>query len=751
MSKRKKTLLQNNLLCCRVCLMTDCRLYNIDEYNLADTFARISGSSVSKDRLPQYLCPYCLVLLLKCSSFRDMCMRTVMLLTPALLKGTLDINYVRKLQPTHLPCNLTKTNIETIEVDPSKDLFNKQRLNQKFEEQVIPDHDIDDYYPEVDVEQDAIDTDDDDSNVVITEELFLNSNKNNKSPKKKKKVVKTEKKSKKKQCETNVNKNIVLLKQCNDAMDIDKNKRSETNVNQNVVLIKQCNEAMDIDKNLKKRSEPNVNQNVVLITQCNKPIDKNLVVMGKENKEEMKVMTIEVKDNIIEINNVKVDENNDEIVEVQEDGMTMKRLVSAADTDKFLELINHKIVTLSKEEQLEEIAERKKSRNYLECPFKCEDCGKGFGVVTSYENHRAKHSPSSGPHACGVCGVRMHYRSLLHTHERRHQLKFICNECNFVSRDKNQALKHYGVHAGRTYTCPHCEKIFLKSTTYLSHVRLMHPEANVDCLECGETFVSLYGLRQHYKRVHQFVCTICSADFTNKEALAIHAELAGEHIGKDLHACEQCGENCESETALKEHMGIIHPDEKKEYPCDKCTLSFNNELALDTHTRRKHLGQRYQNWSLVDRQRRAAYQKVKALRKKYKQNNQRSMCDQCGKLVRSAFLEYHKVTHLAVKPHACPHCPKTFATRYTLQDHLRSHTGEKPHQCTECPLAFAIKGNLKRHYNVTHLNKREIFPCPLCESTATTKASLKVHIQAVHRGGGWPRRDRSQRKKSIAQ
>ncbi|XP_063392125.1 uncharacterized protein LOC134677577 [Cydia fagiglandana] len=83
------SLLQDQLLCCRVCLMTDCRLYNIHEYKLADAFTRISGTPVARDKLPQYLCTYCHTLLLKCSSFRDMCLSTLELLTPALHKGAI--------------------------------------------------------------------------------------------------------------------------------------------------------------------------------------------------------------------------------------------------------------------------------------------------------------------------------------------------------------------------------------------------------------------------------------------------------------------------------------------------------------------------------------------------------------------------------------------------------------------------------------------------------------------------------------
>ncbi|XP_063392069.1 zinc finger protein 184-like [Cydia fagiglandana] len=681
--------LQRGLLCCRVCLMLDCRLYNIHEYKLADTFTRISGTSVTRDRLPQYLCAYCLVLLLKCASFRDMCLRTLKRLTPARFKRALDTDYVRKYLNPHRSINLTKTELQIVDLNPSEDLLHKQILNKHIKEEIIPLDTINEALEAPDVKEFIIEISNDDSeqlvlkdeiseiktetstlkNVLFTEKV-INSKKNIKTPKKTNKVSKTVKNLNSKQTNIKVKK---------------------------TVKTEQSNEGMDIDR--------------------------NLMETGNEN-EKMKMMQTAVKNNKIEKNNK----------------MRRPRKRQLLDTDlaKFGSSINHKFVTLSKEEQLEEIATRKKSQIYLEAPFKCEDCGKAYSDEPAFKTHRVRHSPSMGPRSCDICAVRMQPRRF-YTHEIRHRMKFICNECSFVSRDKTQAQKHYETHAGKTYKCPHCEKWFIKSTSYFSHLRLMHPELNVDCVDCGETFVSEYGLKQHRNRIHErshtFVCTICSAKFNSVSALDRHTDTAGEHGA--LRPCEQCGENCASEQALQEHVGVAHPTES--HHCERCEVTFSNAAALDTHNARKHLGQRYKGPTRKEHRGRVR-----------EQQHRRVMCDQCGVTVRnSSILEYHKRTHLAVKPYACPHCPKSFTLPDPLKQHMRSHTGEKPFQCSECPLAFAAKCNLHRHYKVAHLGERESFLCPLCGRTATTRSSLKVHIRAVHGKAGWPKRDRSKREKKM--
>ncbi|XP_063391782.1 zinc finger protein 892-like [Cydia fagiglandana] len=712
------SLLHHELLCCRVCLMLDCRLYNIHEYKLADTFTRISGTAVTRDGLPQYLCAYCLVLLLKCSSFREMCLRTQKQLTPTLLKGALDTDYIRKYQLPHRSLNLTQTEVKIIELLPSN-------LNGQ-DDHIGTIDGINEAYPEMKPEilEDFIDNEFEDE--LDTKDGIISKRKIE-NTKTMENVLKT-KKTRKRQA---VKKNMVLKieRVFNESMDVDKNiikvekentEISETPVKKNMVLKieRESNESMDYDDNLMKM---------------------------EENAGTLKMITIEVKDEKMEdvkmkrkkVQNVTRTERKKNVTKSEKSSRKPKFNIAT-----FESTYNLKIVTLSKEEQLEEIATRKKSENYLMSQFKCEDCGKGFGVESAYNNHRAQHSPSKGPYSCDICASYF-TRHRLYIHQKRHRLKYICNECSFVSRHRSQAIRHHATHTGKTYECPHCLKSFIKSTSCSNHMRQAHPEVNVDCVECGETFVSEAGLRLHKNRIHhlksqKFIGTICSAKFNSVSALDRHTDTAGEHGA--LRPCEQCGENCASEQALQEHVGVAHATESQ--LCEVCNVAFSNAAALATHKLRKHLGQRYAQAPRPEQDKKGY--------RAYKRRPKPCMCEQCGAIVPNpSNLANHMSTHLGVKPHVCPHCPKTFGWIHNLRKHLRIHSGEKPYQCPECPLAFSSKSNYNRHHNTAHLGIRGSFPCPVCGRASTTKHSLVVHVRAVHGDAGWPKRDRNKRKKKT--
>ncbi|XP_061727262.1 zinc finger protein 107-like [Cydia pomonella] len=744
------SLLQHGLLCCRVCLMTDCRLYNIHEYKLADTFTRISGTPVSRDSLPQYLCAYCLVLLLKCASFRDMCLRTVKQLTPALLKGALDIDYIRKYQNPHRSLSLTKTQVEILELLPPEDLHNEQ------DEHSVSGDGINEAYLEIkpEIRENFIEISEVDFKDEVVFKDGILSKRNIKKNKTKENILKTLKKRKR----PIIKKNKVLK------------------------IERVFNESMDFDNNVMKMKKENTEttktpegENMVLKTErvCNESMDfdKYLVKIEKDNTGTLKMMAIEVKGDKIELKVGEKSDYNDDIYyeEVQEKiedvkikrkkvhnrtrtertknvikSGNIKRKLPKFISTSFESTYDLKVVTLSKEEQLEEIETRKKSQNYLESPFKCENCGKGYGVESAYNNHRVRHNPSNGPHCCDICASYFKTPNQLYQHRIQRRLKLICNACGFVSRNKEQAIKHHATHTGKTYECPHCSKIFIKNTSCFNHVRLAHPELNVDCVDCGETFVGDYGLRLHRKRIHdlnskKFICTVCSANFNSVEALNRHTDTAAEH--GDLRPCEQCGENCASEDALREHVGEMHPTES--HICEVCNVAFSNAAALDTHSRRKHLGLRYAAPS-------AQYRGQYRGRYRRKANHPNPcMCEQCGAILPyPSLLACHMRTHLAVKPYACPHCPKKFNWPHSLKNHVRAHNSdEKPHQCPECPRAFNSKSNFNRHYNTAHLGIRGSFPCPICGRASTTKHSLSVHVRGVH--GDANGQDRSKRKKKT--
>ncbi|CAG9790642.1 unnamed protein product [Diatraea saccharalis] len=52
-------------------------------------------------------------------------------------------------------------------------------------------------------------------------------------------------------------------------------------------------------------------------------------------------------------------------------------------------------IILTKKEQIQEMLEREKSLNYINSPFKCGLCFKGFVDIRAFENHKEKHDEVS--------------------------------------------------------------------------------------------------------------------------------------------------------------------------------------------------------------------------------------------------------------------------------------------------------------------------------------------------------------------
>ncbi|PZC72652.1 hypothetical protein B5X24_HaOG210782 [Helicoverpa armigera] len=80
-----------DILACRACLATDKKLYSIYQNdNVLYAYKNLIGSEVYPyDTLPQYICNYCSILLLKYNTFKDDCQRAAQYLEDARINGTI--------------------------------------------------------------------------------------------------------------------------------------------------------------------------------------------------------------------------------------------------------------------------------------------------------------------------------------------------------------------------------------------------------------------------------------------------------------------------------------------------------------------------------------------------------------------------------------------------------------------------------------------------------------------------------------
>ena len=59
-------------------------------------------------------------------------------------------------------------------------------------------------------------------------------------------------------------------------------------------------------------------------------------------------------------------------------------------------------------------------------------------------------------------------------------------------------------------------------------------------------------------------------------------------------------------------------------------------------------------------------------------------------------------------------------------------SGEKIFQCSFCGYSSAFRQSAKRHIQLKHLPKNEVFKCQLCEHCCNLKFNLKLHYTSKH-------------------
>ena len=99
----------------------------------------------------------------------------------------------------------------------------------------------------------------------------------------------------------------------------------------------------------------------------------------------------------------------------------------------------------------------------------------------------------------------------------------------------------------------------------------------------------------------------------------------------------------------------------------------------------------------------------------------------------SRLLTHIRYRHMAVKPHECGLCHKTFKTASALSEHIETHR-EPSCVCTfpDCDYKASSTRALDRHVQSLHASDSMLYCCHVCNERFTVGKKLTQHLKTSH-------------------
>lgn len=128
----------------------------------------------------------------------------------------------------------------------------------------------------------------------------------------------------------------------------------------------------------------------------------------------------------------------------------------------------------------------RKTDDYVNAPFKCEPCAKGFSYDIVFEKHKEKHET--------VTHILYRKHSQCNVMKRifKHfqvSGQYVCQLCTLHFSTKRNLSNHMDTHTNR-YTCTLCDKVLISKQSIMSHLYTEHntTEQQVKCDLCEKVY-----------------------------------------------------------------------------------------------------------------------------------------------------------------------------------------------------------------------------------------------------------------------
>ena len=363
---------------------------------------------------------------------------------------------------------------------------------------------------------------------------------------------------------------------------------------------------------------------------------------------------------------------------------------------------------------------------------------------------------------CKFCGKNFFLKSCLVTHELTHKnevkedkecglLKEITKENVFDkvpdkeicdSEEKNvfdcelsKGTDNHTVNVkdGKKFKCEECGKQFNLKSSFKTHM-ISHKsvEANV-CVLCNKTFTAPHYFRAHMiKHAHKecLKCSDCNLEFLSKKIYKQHVNsvhTSPSHQSNIKRIKKEPNDKTISNGDHSENEGAPSDDIVHGFTCSVCHEAFPERGMLDEHFQ-KHKENLQCHLCLKK------YSSLMCLKRHMVSHGWggNTLCEKCGKVVRSRTYKQHLLLHSGERPYNCPDCCETFNQKAHLNRHRKYHYREdlKLYRCEHCSVSFYRAYRLRQHMELHSDSYYSYHCCYVCDQSYPSKSSLRQHFKS---------------------